>query len=250
MLSFSELLSQESGVVHGFSTREGGCSVGHLSSLNLKFGLESAEVTRLNWGRLESTIGPTLLPSGIATVNQVHGNAVVEALGVVDAMTPIADADAMFTTQRGLGLAVFTADCVPVLLSGGGVVAAVHAGWRGTAKGIVQACLVAIKKATGVDAGSLVASIGPAIGPWCYEVSEDVVGALGSLVDESLIVSANERGGTNVDLPLANELQLRQAGVGRVERLSVCTLCGGKHFSYRGDGGITGRQISVIGLSV
>ena len=249
MLSFSKLISSEPYVVHGFSKRDGGSSLGHLSSLNMKFGLEPLEVTRSNWSRLEAEFGRGVLPKGIATVNQVHGNLVVEALGDSDEMLPIADADAVFTRVKGLGVAVFTADCVPILLCGGGVVAAVHAGWRGTAKGISKACVAAIESATGVGPSELSAAIGPSIGPCCYEVSEEVIRGVCSHVEESAVVSINNRGGRNIDLALANELQLREIGVVRVDCLKICTMCGGEHYSYRGDKGMTGRQVSVVGLT-
>ncbi len=250
MLSFSELISQETGVVHGFSKKATGLSTGHQSGLNMKFGLEPLDVTRSNWAKLGSEFGRGVLPKGVATVNQVHGSIVVEARTQSDEMVPIADADAVFTTEKGLGVAVFTADCVPILLCGGGVVAAVHAGWRGTAKGIAQSCIWAIEEATGVCADALSAAIGPSIGPCCYEVSKEVIDGVCSLVEESKVVSINDRGGRNVDLALANELQLRRLGVNRIDRFSVCTMCGGEHFSYRGDGGVTGRQVSVIGRSI
>jgi YfiH family protein len=104
-----------------------------------------------------------------ATVTQVHGTAVVRA----DGPGNHGPADALHTTVRGLPLAVFTADCAGVVLVGEGAVGVAHAGWRGAAAGVVAGLASAMR--TGGHAVTR-AAIGPAIGPCCYEVGEEVAG--------------------------------------------------------------------------
>jgi YfiH family protein len=110
------------------------------------------------------------LPSDWATIRQVHGHAVVEATGP----GPQGEADAIFTRVRHLPLAVFTADCVGVVLVGSSAVGVAHAGWRGAAAGVVTHLAEAM-----AEAGSPpeYAAIGPGIGPCCFEVGQEVATA-------------------------------------------------------------------------
>ena len=102
-----------------------------------------------------------------ATLHQVHGRTVIEATHPGE----LGEGDALFTRVAGLPVAVFTADCLAVVLEGDGIVGIAHAGWRGLAKGVIAALRTAMD-----DAGSpaRVAAIGPAIGSCCFEVGEDV----------------------------------------------------------------------------
>jgi YfiH family protein len=137
----------------------------------------------------------------------------------------LGEIDALVSRTPGVPIAVQTADCVPILLArhDGGAVAAVHAGWRGTRARIVSALFRRLGQ-EGESPGDWVASVGPAIGPCCYEVS-------GELADEfarefaaygaGRVVPAPRR----LDLPAINEAQLREAGVGQVEVLRHCTRC-------------------------
>ena len=107
------------------------------------------------------------IPDRWATVDQVHGRQVVE----VDEPGPQGKADAMFTTTRGLPLAIFTADCAGVVLHAPGAVGLAHAGWRGAAAGVVSALMTDMRRA-GFEPTS--AEIGPTIGPCCLEVGPEV----------------------------------------------------------------------------
>jgi len=154
------------------------------------------------------------------------------------------DGDALVTVEPGLALLVVTADCVPVLLAAGTKVAAVHAGWRGFVDGVVAATLAQFE-----DPRRVTAWIGPAIGPCCYEVGEEVAAPV---VDRSSVAvrSVGPRGRPHLDLPLAAEIELERGGVGEIRRISFCTACHPETLeSYRRDGPAAGRNTSLIWLS-
>ena len=152
------------------------------------------------------------------------------------------EGDALFTEDAGLALSVVTADCVPVLLAGPEGLAAIHAGWRGIAGGVVPATLEKIQ-------GRLedwTAWIGPAIGACCYEVSEDVAERVVAASGPGIAVSG-PAGRPHLDLPGAVRLQLAKAGVGEVIVLPRCTRCDAeKLWSYRREGKKAGRNMGFI----
>lgn len=181
----------------------------------------------------------------IAFSRQVHGNAV----RVVERATPGAlawpeeDADAMITRDPGVVLAVRVADCVPILLAAPGGVAAIHAGWRGTAADITRGALAHLVALTGCRPTDVRASIGPAICGSCYEVGDEVVNGVAAVTPGD----GWRIGPRNVDLRAANAAILRDAGV-TVQIVSSCTRCGPGYWSFRRDGAAAGRQAAVIGL--
>ncbi len=230
------------GLRHGFTTREGGASLGRHESLNLSptVGDDPAHV-RENWERLRAATG-----LAFARVRQVHGCRVVEASAGAD---PAEEADAVSTSVAGVAACVSVAECVPLLLADprSGAVAAVHAGWRGTMDGIASAGVRALVERHGARPGDLLAAVGPGIGPCCFEVSRDLAIRFRDGVDRTAAV-ARERG-SRVDLWRANELLLRRAGMGRnrIELLGRCTSCEERvFFSHRRDEGVTGRQVAFI----
>ena len=181
------------------------------------------------------------------TLKQVHGTEVVRAEEVANGH----EADAVITGRTDLLLTIQTADCVPLLLHDRrtGALAAVHAGWRGTAKRIAAATLEAMARAYDTRANDVSALIGPAIGPCCFEVGDEVLQAL-----ERATLGAGARAGTTaknrptVDLWRANALALREAGVGAesIHTLALCTHCRVDLFpSYRR--GDTGRMYAFVG---
>jgi hypothetical protein len=190
------------------------------------------------------------------TTWQVHGTRVVRAThenagGMID------KADGIITDTPGLPLTQRYADCTPLIVydpqrhaAGLG-----HAGWRGTVAGMATALVQAMTGAFGSDPADLVAVIGPAVGPCCYEVGPEVVSAvrLAFPVADALLSSpgngAPAAGGPHFDLWAASRWQLEQAGVGQIETASICTRC--QHdtfFSHRGDGPQTGRFGAVVML--
>jgi YfiH family protein len=138
-------------------------------------------------------------------------------------------------------VAVKTADCIPILLADERrrAVAAVHAGWRGTAGRIVGSAIAAMRQRFDTDPADLHAAIGPGIGKCCYEVGPEVSAQFG------------EQGRVRLDLPAINRAQLIEAGVTaeRVYASNLCTMCGVEEFeSFRRDGAAAGRLYSFIGV--
>ncbi len=184
-------------------------------------------------------------------VRQVHGAAVVAAGDV----RPDTDADAIVSTTPGQVVAVRVADCVPVLLAGPGGVAAVHAGWRGTAAGITLAGVRALCAATGAHPAQVRAAVGPSICLDCYEVGEDVVagmrGVLPAGADDAAWLRGGAGGRPHVDVAAVNVLVLRGLGVA-VERVAGCSRCatdaGGAslYWSHRRDPSDGARQVGAI----
>lgn len=168
------------------------------------------------------------IPQAWASVRQVHGSGVLEA----DRPGVVGKADAVFTRRPGLPVAIRTADCVPVVLESPGAVAVVHAGWRGLAAGVVTGAV-----ATMAEVGETPsrAAIGPAIGPCCYEVGDDVLSGLGGFE------SRTTWGTTSIDLRAAVRAQLD--GV-EVWTLEACTMCSGGYHSHRRDRS-AGRQATL-----
>jgi YfiH family protein len=219
-----------------FSTRLGGISSPPFDSLNLGLLTEDARDAVIeNRARLAAALG--FPPERVAIARQVHGAELV-AHDAPQAPSPFADpgsaiaeADGHVTSLPSLPLLVFVADCVPVALAGPGGVAMLHCGWRGLAAGIV---------ARGVEAvGSTEAAIGPAIGPCCYEVGEEVL-------DEFAGLGPGTASGRMLDLPEVTRGLLRAAGVDRIESSELCTSCERDlFFSHRRDAGRTGRQAGL-----
>jgi YfiH family protein len=227
---------------HGFTTRLGGVSRAPFDTFNLggSVGDDPVAVAE-NWRRLERQTG-----LGFARVKQVHGARVVVAAA---AEAPREEADAVVTVRSGVAACVSVADCVPVLLAhpASGAVAAVHAGWRGTLARAAEAGARALADAAGARTPDLVAAVGPAIGPCCYEVSPDLAARFRSEIAPGVVRTAS--GTPHLDLWSANEIILRAAGLRpeRVEVLSRCTSCGREmFFSHRRDEGRTGRQVAYI----
>ncbi len=175
----------------------------------------------------------------VRVVSQVHGARVVRA---EDASTSI-EADAIVSTLPGIVVAVRVADCVPILLAAPGAVAAVHAGWRGTAADITRVALRALCSAAGCAPSAVRAAVGPCICGACYEVGGEVIDGVAAVAP-----GASWRvGERNVDLGEANAAILRHEGA-QVERLALCTRCDARFWSFRRDGASGGRQVGAIRL--
>jgi YfiH family protein len=157
-------------------------------------------------------------------VRQVHGAAVVWA----GAGRP--DADAVITAERDCALAVFTADCAPVALaSPEGMIAAVHAGWRGLDAGVIEAAVAALRAA---GSSSVWAALGPCIHPCCYEFSERDLAGLANRYGDA-IRSTTTNGHVALDLPAAVAVALKSAGAELVHAADPCTSCWPGYFSHR-----------------
>jgi len=182
----------------------------------------------------------------VRRARQVHGDTVAFA----DDGAELGEADACIATRPGIAVGVVTADCVPVLVAAEGrAVAAVHAGWRGLAVGVIPRALEVL--ATLAPGASLAAAIGPAIGPCCYEVDAPVIEAMrarfGAAADAAL--GAARPGHAQLDLVALAREALRQAGVAesRIGAVGACTRCDAERFhSFRRDGERAGRLLSWI----
>lgn len=201
-------------------------------------------------GALARLFGVT--PNDVVRVRQVHGNAVVVVTPDTPVLPDIA-ADAIVSTDPASVVAVAVADCVPVLLADrhGRAVAAVHAGWRGTASDIAGATVAELAR-LGVPATDLVAAIGPSIGPCCYQVDARVRDAF--LADGRGLAdwfTPDGPGHWTLDLWAANAAEFVRAGVSpdAVHVARVCTADNlGTCHSYRREGASAGRMFAAIRL--
>jgi YfiH family protein len=191
--------------------------------------------------------------SSLVRVRQVHGCDVLE-VRPGEVVPPSFPADALVTSDRSRPVTVAVADCVPVLLADRRyrAVAAVHAGWRGTAARAVVAAVKALERA-GVPAADLVAAIGPSIGPCCYQVDARVRDrALAASPDAIAWFTPDGDGHWRFDLWCANADQLADAGIPG-DAIHVARLCTAHHlddcFSYRKEGSAAGRMFGAIRVS-
>lgn len=249
-------------VSHRFFGRVGGTSPHPWTGLNTSFQVRDAPArVEENLARVRFQIG--VGRRSLFTVQQVHG-AQIHRVTAADRVEDVAAAevDALFTTEASIALGVRTADCAPILMAttDGACVAAIHAGWRGLAAGIVRMTLAALTDA-GFPPASWVAAIGPCIGPDAFEVGPEVVQALlHSLGDpgadaESHRNALHQQGlfrhgdgdRCHVDLGLWAKQALLQAGIVTVDALQICTASAPETwYSHRAEAGRTGRQIAVI----
>ncbi len=249
-------------MVHAFSSRRGGQSEGVFQSLNMGnpsralYGgeLDSEDHIQGNLAILKRAIGAS--DAGVAKSWLVHGAEVrhvsQEQLGEVNQW----QVDGLMTDEKGILLAVTTADCLPILLADaeGQAVAAIHAGWRGLVAGVIAHAVKEMRQRYGVK--RLVAGMGPCIGFNAFEVGAEVAGAFEE-ASLACFIRGDIRGdlGQNkyhVDLLGAGAYELERAGVQRVDRGmgdALCTYQNGEMFySHRRERGQTGRLINLIGM--
>lgn len=187
-------------------------------------------------------------PAGCLRPRQVHGDTVV--LAPPEGWCEAPEADAILSLRPGPPVGVVTADCVPILVAAGSVVAAVHAGWRGLARGVVARALEDVVRHAG-DAPA-VAVIGPHIGPCCYEIDAPVVEELGPRfardLAEALVPTRPGHHRLDLGLLVRRELLRSALDPARIAQLSApCTFCDAEHFhSYRRDGPRAGRLLHFV----
>lgn len=227
------------------STRYGGISKGPYGELNLGLNTgDDKEVVAENRRRFWSALG--ISEARTAGGYQVHGS----EIKVVDKPGYFDGHDAFVTNQSGLFLTVTIADCVPVLIFDPvkRAIAAIHAGWRGTVAQIAAKTVASLQKEFGTDPADCIAYIGTCIGFDSFEVSEEVAMEF----DPELWKKAGSPGKYLVDLKEANKRQLLRTGVmgGSIEISPFCTATRhDRFFSFRKEGGVTGRMLAVIGMS-
>lgn len=242
-------------VVHCFSTRRGGVSAGYLESLNL--GVHRGDDWKNvyeNYRRLGAAVGFT--PEQTVFTHQTHTDLVARVgagdrgYGLFREVEP--ERDGIYTNEPGVALVCFSADCTPILLHDPvrHAAAAVHAGWRGTAKGIAARCVEAMSRDFGTDPADLQAAIGPCIGPCCFETGPEVRDAmLSSLGEEAAQFIRQEGEKFFPDLKQLNALWLRRSGVKTIDISRDCTRCQPDRFwSHRLTGQARGSLAAIIML--
>jgi YfiH family protein len=213
------------GLVHGFEQRRPGA------------GAETREAAR-------ERLAAALEPHGrLFLLKQVHGSVVRRA-----PWPGRPEADAAVADRAGLLLGIETADCLPVLIVDPPrrAVAAAHAGWRGTAAGVARAAVDALRDG-GSEPARLLAALGPAIGPCCYEVGDEL-----RVHFAPEFFRPGPRGKPHLDVRAANRAQLEAAGLRpeNIHGLDECTSCQAERYhSYRREGKGAGRMIHFVGFS-
>lgn len=221
------------------STREGGVSLPPYASFNLARHVgDDSEHVNHNCSMLKQQLD---LPDEPHWLKQVHGTMLLN----LDRKVSNYEADGSFTKLTNKVCAVMTADCLPVLMcsSAGDKVAAIHAGWRGLAAGIIRKGV----EAMAVRGSQLLVWLGPAIGPEKFDVGEEVYQAfVGQVTGADNAFEPITAGHWRADLYQLARLQLQALGVNQVFGGDFCTYTDNEHFySYRRDG-VTGRMASLI----
>jgi len=257
ILQFKSLLKSEH-IEHAVFTRQGGVSPAPFSSLNLSVSVPDDKVhVYANRRRAYGIYGRD-------TDSVVHAHLVHEAkvarVTQNDNGTWISHTDGIITNQPGCALTMNYADCTPIFLFDphNGAIGLGHAGWMGTVRDLPGALVQAMTAEFGSDPSELLAGVGPAIGPCCYEVDEPVISQVrATFADaESLLIdrqngNPESKGGRRYfDLPEANRRNLQRAGVRQIELAGLCTACRTDlFFSHRAEKGKTGRfgTIFILG---
>ncbi len=249
---------------HAFATRRGGISENeHTSSLNLAFGRGDTDETVLkNLEILAEKVG--FDPKRVISLPQIHSDNIFyvtekdcgKGYYIRDG---IESGDGYITDECGVVLGIKTADCVPILFEAeknGKIVAvgAVHAGWRGTAAGIVPKCVSMLCDRFGVSPENIRAAVGPCIHKCCYEVGEDLYSSVASLLGETvadtfITPEKDVEGKYFCDLPGINCRLLLKSGLLRenIDVIEKCTCCSPElFFSHRYSGGVRGTMLNLI----
>jgi purine-nucleoside/S-methyl-5'-thioadenosine phosphorylase / adenosine deaminase len=217
-----------------FTTRRGGVSPPPYATLNLGRLTDDTDANvDENRTRVAAATG---CPRGnFLYGRQVHGTTVRRATEPPGSLRPHAEEDGQATALERHPALVFTADCLPIVLAADGAVAAIHAGWRGLAGGILREGIGALAELGAT--GPVTALIGPGARGCCYEVGEEVHAHFAAF--------DARRGERLLDLPAVARAQLEPHA--EVHDTGLCTMCWfGLFFSHRRDGGITGRQAGVV----
>jgi purine-nucleoside/S-methyl-5'-thioadenosine phosphorylase / adenosine deaminase len=245
-------LEELSFVRHGFSTRHGGVSSLPGGNLNLsRVFWDNARRVDENRRRFMTALG--LGTATLATLSQIHSDRLHIIEEKPGQWNQRPQADALATRLESMALAVQIADCFPVLMVDprARVVAALHAGWRGTLARIVSKAVQAMELALDCDPARLMVAIGPGIRRCCFEVGPEVVEAFEREFPGAPLAEPrpDHAGKSLLDLCQALDVQFAEVGISRsqVFDLGLCTRCRvDEFFSYRGEGPKSGRLMAVI----
>lgn len=240
-------------VQHAVFTRRGGISRAPFDTLNLSMSVPDLEENvSANRARAYGSHGRTA--HSLAQAHLTHG-AEVAAVGRAHHGQYVGPVDALITDEPGCGLAMNFADCAAIFLYDPikGAIGLGHAGWKGAIGDLPGSMVRAMVRAFGCRPAELLAAVGPAIGPCCYEVGEPVISAVTGAFPgaEHLLRRVDGKGDKRFfDLPAANERRLEASGVRHIEQSGLCTACRTDlFFSHRAENGRTGRfgTIFILG---
>ncbi len=184
----------------------------------------------------------------IRTAKQVHGNKILK----ISKEGPVeTEGDSLYTDTKGLGVGVYTADCLPIIYfeEQKGIVGVIHAGWRGTLNRITSKTFIHLQKRSNYDSSKTYIAIGPCIEAKCYEVGEEVASRFMKEFDRcDTFLTKKSKDKYYLDLKEANICQIHSVGIGNISIMEKCTFCDMSLPSYRRDGKNTGRIFSFIGM--
>lgn len=245
--------AEQADLAAGFTTRNGGSSRPPYNSLNLGFG-SGDQQSQVEANRAVAARSFGLEPHLLLTVKQVHGSEIL----VIDQPNPEVshfqrvESDAIITNQRNILLGILVADCFPVILYDHSkhVAAVIHLGWRGTAAGLLERTVMAMREIFDCQAVDISAAIGPGIAAHNYEVDRPVRDLFRQGTGHWQRIATEVRlGHWQLDLQKSIALQLDAAGIDRaaIDTVAECTCCHKEtFFSYRRDKGKTGRQMGFV----
>jgi YfiH family protein len=218
--------------------------VRRVGNVFMAFGLGPARGAAKEPSRLESIIDDRV--AALRFCQQVHGRRLHRIETVAEPVVEVGPGDGLVTTAPGVGLLVWTADCVPVLLAAGGAVAAIHSGWRGCAADVVGAALEQLEMRHHAQPDRVRAALGPSVCGSCYEVGSEVPEAL----QRFNLDDARWLAGNRVDLRGFLTARLEALGVPaeNIESVGPCTAESPELASYRRDRAAAGRQWSMVYL--
>lgn len=246
-LVLSPLLKSVDSLVHVFTTRLGGQSPEPLDSFNLGRHSLSEEIRRDAMENRRKLCELFSIDTDRLAVPGQHHSTNIHILQEQLQPGPFhfPGVDAIATAQTMQPVLLHFADCVPVMLVDTAIrkICVIHAGWRGTAGGIVKKSVKLMVEQLGSHPGDIAAAIGPAIGSCCFETGDEVVDGLSQTVADPAPLTPYKNGRAFPDLKAFNAMQLLEAGVQNIDVASWCTACHPELFySHRQSGGQTGRQ--------
>lgn len=244
------------GLAHGFSTRPGGVSCAPWDSLNLGISRgDDPDHVRENYRRFCAVVGMDPLRTVLS--RQDHHDNILHVTSD-DAGKGLwrerdyQSVDALICDEPDIPIAVFSADCGVILLFDPvhRAIGAVHAGWRGTAMGLVKKTALTMADTFGTDPKDLICAIGPSIGQCCFETDDDVPTALRQALGSNVEAFMERRGEKwHIDLKSINAWWLRSLGVAHIDICDHCTVCRPDlYWSHRRSGNARGVQAAMISL--
>ena len=260
LFRFSNLSGYNKDILHFVTTRKGGFSAPPYDNFNMGFHVKDNKEDVLK-NRVKLAQSLKISPKNFTAIQQIHGTSVSivklsdRGRGALDSESAINNSDAMITDQDEICLLVLVADCVPLLLYDRNkkIIAAIHAGWKGTVGWITRRTVHKMLSFWGCNPHDIICGIGPSIGPCCYQVGPEVI----TLAKKSLrnykqvIGSISKSGKGYLNLWEASRQQLLDCCIPEenIETAGICTYCNSDmFFSSRRDNGMTGRFAAGIML--